>query len=106
MHVNPAAPLVFGLLAILVHCAAVAADWMTHRDPSGFSLEVPRGWLVQAERVTDIAVGDPQARLVALVRARPVHGDFARWLTEEYPRTEPACGRSVSNGRSRPAARM
>lgn len=71
---------------------AAAADWRTHRDPVGFSVQLPGGWQVRAERLTDIAIGDPEARAVALVRARPARGELSRWLAQDYPRSEPGMG--------------
>jgi hypothetical protein len=68
------------------------AQWSTYRDPAGFSLELPAGWQVRSNTLTDIAVSDAQGHASALVRARPTRGDLARWLGETYPRTELGMG--------------
>lgn len=81
--------LVAGLLLLASTWAQAGVDWRTHRDPAGFSIQVPLGWQVQSDRLTDIAAGDAQGRAVALVRARPARGDLGRWLTQDYPRSEP-----------------
>jgi len=73
----------------LATVAQAAPAWVTHRDPAGFSLQLPGDWQVRSDRVTDIAVGDAQGNATALVRARVVRGDLARWLTTGYAATEP-----------------
>lgn len=86
------AALAAGLLMLAAPWAQAGVDWRTHRDPAGFSIQVPLGWQVQSSRLTDIAAGDAQGRSVALVRARPARGDLGRWLTQDYPRSEPGMG--------------
>lgn len=89
MQAHRAAAVAIGAIFFATAGSASALDWTTHRDPAGFTAEMPRGWQVQAQNVGDIAIGDPQARAVALVRARLVRGEFNRWLAQDYPRTEP-----------------
>lgn len=69
--------------------AQAAPAWTTHRDPAGFSVQMPEGWKVGSDRLTDIAIGDAQMRAVALIRARVVRGDLAAWLKAGYAATEP-----------------
>jgi len=82
-------PLRFLLPWAMIVSAAAAPAWVKHQDPAGFSLEMPAGWQVRSDRLTDIGVGDAQARATALIRARVVRGNLARWLGSDYAATEP-----------------
>ena len=54
-------------------------DWIQHNDPRGFSLQHPRGWVVQADESTRrILVGAPERGVFALTQ--PFVGDTATWL--------------------------
>ena len=65
--------------------------WTTHRDATGFSVQMPAGWQVQAGNSGEIAVTDPRGTAAALVRARvvPARADLAQWLQLHYAATEP-----------------
>ncbi len=67
------------------------AAWALHRDPAGFSVQMPSGWHVQAGPAGEIAVTDPRGTAAAMVRARvvPARADLAQWLQQHYAATEP-----------------
>lgn len=49
--------------------ASPGGDWTTHRDPSGFSLEIPRGWQVNA-RAGRIEVAGPGSERLSIAPVR------------------------------------
>jgi hypothetical protein len=54
-------------------------DWIQHNDPRGFSLQHPRGWVVQADESTRrILVGAPERGVFVLTQ--PFVGDTVAWL--------------------------
>lgn len=55
---------------------------------SGFSLQRPEDWQVTAPSLSEISVTNPNQTSAALVRARVVRGDLARYLAENYLATE------------------
>jgi len=55
---------------MLTTCTAISAQsWMTHQDPAGFSVEVPRGWRVGSEGGRVTAAG-PNAERVTIYPLR------------------------------------
>jgi hypothetical protein len=82
------------MIVTIATAAQAAPEWTTHRDPAGFSVQLPAGWSVGSNVLTDIAIGDAQARATALIRARVARGDFAQWLSNHYAATEPGMGQA------------
>lgn len=62
--------------------------FVSHQDPAGFAVQRPEDWRVTARSLSEIAIANPSGSSAALVRARVVRGDLARYLAESYLGTE------------------
>jgi hypothetical protein len=59
-----------------------------HVDRLGFQVGVPQGWQVDAQRLDNIIITDPDYLSFALIRPRAAGGNLAGWLRDGWPRTE------------------
>lgn len=66
----------------------VMPGFVTHQDPAGFTLQRPEDWRVSARSLSEISISSPDNSAAALVRARVVRGDLARYLADNYLGTE------------------
>lgn len=69
-----------------------------HVDRLGFQVGVPRGWQVDAQRLDNIIITDPDYLSFALIRPRAAGGNLAGWLRDGWPRTERWISRVESAG--------
>lgn len=69
-----------------------------HVDRLGFQVGLPQGWQVDAQRLDNIIITDPDYLSFALIRPRAAGGNLAGWLRDGWPRTERWIARVESAG--------
>jgi hypothetical protein len=68
--------------------APTPAGFVSHTDPTGFTLQRPQDWQVAVQSLNDIVVASPTGTAAALIRARVVKGDLVKWVAGTYMGTE------------------
>ena len=70
--------------------SSATAGWTTYRDPGGFSIEIPPGWVIHTRDATEVTFTGPQAGFVVLVgwTTHPKPDALADWRQQAALKTQ------------------